>query len=48
MLLWMSSGVEGGEVGEEGGVDLADDVLLEAVDDFFLAEALLGAVRAPR
>src|SRR2546430_14284765 len=38
-----SSGVECGEVGEECGVDFADDVALEAADDLFLAEALCGA-----
>ena len=40
MLLWMSSGVEGVEVGEDGGVDLAGDVALEAADDLFLATCL--------
>src|SRR5690242_1888530 len=43
MLLWKSSAVEGGEVGQEGGVDFADDVALEASHDVLAAESLLGA-----
>lgn len=39
MLLWRSRG-EGGEVGPEGCVDVADDVALEAAEDLLLAEAL--------
>jgi hypothetical protein len=37
----MSSDVEGGDVGEEGVVDLADGVALEAARDLFLGEARL-------
>jgi hypothetical protein len=36
MLLWMSSGVGGGQIGQEGGVDVADDVALEAPHDVAL------------
>src|SRR5262245_3699209 len=42
MLLWVSRG-EGGEVGEQGLVDLADEVALDAADDRFFAESLAGA-----
>src|SRR5437667_8443643 len=35
--------VEGGEVGEECGVDFADEVALEAAHDLLLGEALFGA-----
>src|SRR3989454_10969461 len=38
----MSSG-ERMEVGEQGGVDFADDVAFEASHDLFLSESLLGA-----
>jgi hypothetical protein len=36
MLLWMSRGDCGVEVGLDGGEGLASDVALEAADDLFL------------
>jgi hypothetical protein len=37
----MSSGVEGGEVADEGGVGFAADVAFEAAHDLFGARACL-------
>ena len=56
-LLGVKSFLEGGEVGSEVPMDLADDVALEAANDFFLGESFgepsghvrlgLGAVAEP-
>ena len=45
MLLWMSR-VQGGVAGQEGGVELSDDVALQAADDLFLGQAIVWCVDA--